>query len=190
MILWNLWFIWGFPGSSAGKESTCNAGDPGSIPGLGRCPGEGKGYPLQYSDLENSMDYIVHGVAKSQTQLSDFHFIWFIWLLWPRNNLHRQISGQFSFPLFDNFLISYTMPGTFIFLSSLHELTLADRYSYLYSVIRSENWSLQGLCIYSGSYSLQTGTRSQISFLDHVFIIASLSTFSAALPGCVMENRS
>ena len=43
-------------------------------PGLGRCPGEGKGYPLQYSDLENSMDYIVHRVAKSQTQLSDFHF--------------------------------------------------------------------------------------------------------------------
>ena len=43
-------------------------------PGLGRCPGEGKGYPLQYSDLENSMDYIVHRVAKSQTHLSDFHF--------------------------------------------------------------------------------------------------------------------
>ena len=46
----------GFPGSSAGKESTCNAGDPGSIPGSGRSPGEGKGYPLQYSGLENSMD--------------------------------------------------------------------------------------------------------------------------------------
>ena len=50
-------------------------GDLGSIPGLGRCPGEGKGYPLQYSGLHNSMDCIVHGVAKSQTQLSDFHFI-------------------------------------------------------------------------------------------------------------------
>ena len=47
----------GFPGGSAGKESTCNAGDLGSIPGLGRSPGEGNGYPLQYSDLENSMDY-------------------------------------------------------------------------------------------------------------------------------------
>ena len=45
-----------------------------SIPGLGRSPGEGKGYPLQYSGLENSMDCIVHGVAKSQTQLSDFDF--------------------------------------------------------------------------------------------------------------------
>ena len=46
----------------------------GSIPGLGRFPGEGKGYPLQYSSLENSMDCIVHGVEKSRTQLSKFHF--------------------------------------------------------------------------------------------------------------------
>ena len=61
----------GFPCGSAGKESACNAGDLDLIPGLGRFPGEG--YPLQYSGLENSMDYRVHGVAKSQTQLSDFH---------------------------------------------------------------------------------------------------------------------
>ena len=57
----------GFPGGSAGKESACNAGDVGLIPGLGRSPGEGKDYPLQYSVLENSMDCIVHGIAKSQT---------------------------------------------------------------------------------------------------------------------------
>ena len=63
----------GFPESSVGKESACNAGDPSLIPGLGRSPGEGKGYPLQYSGLENSMDCVVHGVAKSWTQLSDFH---------------------------------------------------------------------------------------------------------------------
>ena len=56
-------------------ESACNAGDLGSIPGLGRSPGEGKGYPLQYSGLENSMDYTVHGVANSWTRLSDFHFL-------------------------------------------------------------------------------------------------------------------
>ena len=56
-----------FPCGSASKESACNAGDLDSIPGLGRSPGEGKGYPLQYSGLENSMDYIVDGVAKSQT---------------------------------------------------------------------------------------------------------------------------
>ena len=64
----------GFPGGSAGKESTCNVGGLGLIPGLGRSPGEGNGYPLQYSGLENSMDCIVHGVAKRQTRLSDFHF--------------------------------------------------------------------------------------------------------------------
>ena len=63
----------GFPCGSAGKESSCNVGDLGSIPGLGRSPGEGKGYPLQYSGLENSIDCIVYGVSKSWTQLSDFH---------------------------------------------------------------------------------------------------------------------
>ena len=55
----------GFPCVSAGKESVCNVGNLGSIPGLGRFPGEGNGYPLQYSGLENSMDCIVHGAAKS-----------------------------------------------------------------------------------------------------------------------------
>ena len=68
------------PGGSDGKESACNAGDPGSIPRSGRCPGEGNGSSLlQYSCLENSMDGVawwatVHGVAKSRTQLSNFHF--------------------------------------------------------------------------------------------------------------------
>ena len=66
--------MYGFPCGSAGKESTCNAGDLGSILGLGRSPGEGKGHPLQYSGLENSTDCIVHGVTKSWTRLSDFHF--------------------------------------------------------------------------------------------------------------------
>ena len=59
---------------STGKESAHDAGDLGLIPRLGRSPGEGKGYPLQYSGLENSMDCIVHGVTKSQTQLRDCHF--------------------------------------------------------------------------------------------------------------------
>ena len=59
--------IRGFLCGSAGKQSTCSVGDLGSIRGLGRSPGEGKGYPLQYSGLEDSMDCIVHGVAKSQT---------------------------------------------------------------------------------------------------------------------------
>ena len=56
----------GFPGAPDDKESVCNMGDLGSIPGLGRSPGEGKGYPLQYSGLENSMNCIVHGVTKSR----------------------------------------------------------------------------------------------------------------------------
>ena len=62
----------GFPGVSDGKESICSVGDLGSIPGLGRAPGEGKGYPFQYSGLENSMDYPWD--HKESTQLSDFHF--------------------------------------------------------------------------------------------------------------------
>ena len=64
----------GFPVGSASKESACNAGDLGSIPGLGRSAGEGNSYPLQYSGLENSLDYTVHGITKSQTRTGDFHF--------------------------------------------------------------------------------------------------------------------
>ena len=66
----------GFPGGSDSKESACNAGDPGSIPGCGRSPREGNGYPLQYSCLENSMDRraweaTVHGITESWIRLSD-----------------------------------------------------------------------------------------------------------------------
>ena len=66
--------FWGFPGGSDGKASACNVGDLGSVPGLVRSPGEGKGYPLQYSALENSMDRedlqaVVHGVTKGCIQL-------------------------------------------------------------------------------------------------------------------------
>ena len=69
-----------FPGDPDGKESACNAGDPGSMPGLGRSPGEGNGNPLHNSCLENLMNRgawraTVHGVAKSQTRLSDQHFL-------------------------------------------------------------------------------------------------------------------
>ena len=73
-FIWGTWAPVDFGIDSAvGKESACNTGDPGSIHGLGRSPGEGKGYPLQYSGLENSMDCIVRGVAKSRIQLSNFH---------------------------------------------------------------------------------------------------------------------
>ena len=72
--------ILGFPYGSAGKESACNAGDLDSIPGLGRSPGEEKGYPVQYSGLENSMDCIVHGVAESDTtERRSLHFASLQW---------------------------------------------------------------------------------------------------------------
>ena len=78
MLLWEYFCVFinkayvGFPGGSDSKE--CNAGDPSSIPELGRSPGEGNGYLLQCSGLENSRDCTVHGVTKSRTWLSDFHF--------------------------------------------------------------------------------------------------------------------
>ena len=67
----------GFPGGSDSKESACNAGDPGSIPGLGRSPGEGDGYARQYSGVENSMDCLVHAVTQSRTGLHGVHFTLF-----------------------------------------------------------------------------------------------------------------
>ena len=73
MIRLGLWFLGSFPDGSDSKESICNAGVCGLIPGLGRSPREENGNPLQYSGLENSMDCIVHGLTKSRTQLSDFH---------------------------------------------------------------------------------------------------------------------
>ena len=81
----------GIPGGSAGKKSACNVGDKDSIPGLGRSPGEGKSYPLQYSGLENSMECVVHGVAKSRTRLSDFHFQSII--CWPTAIMRQRLTS-------------------------------------------------------------------------------------------------
>ena len=80
-----------------GKESTCNAGGPSSIPGSERSPGERIGYPLQYSGLENSVDCIVYGVAKSWTQLSDFHFHFFF--------LKKEVAAHSS-------ILAWEMPWT------------------------------------------------------------------------------
>ena len=92
------YFHLGFPCGSAGKESACNAGDLGSMPGLGRSPGEGKGYPLQYSDLEKSMDCIAHGVAKSRIQLNDFH------LFSPRNTINcAKVNYRMGKDIFSSF---------------------------------------------------------------------------------------
>ena len=81
-----------FPGGSDGKESACSAGDLGSIPGLGRSPGEGKGNPLQYSGLESSMDSIIHGVAKNGTRQSNVHFLSLVTAL--------EVAGSFTHILF------------------------------------------------------------------------------------------
>ena len=84
----------GFPDTSVGKDTSCNAGDPCLIPRLGRSFGEGKGYPLQYFGLENSIDCIVHEVAKSWTRLSNFHLAtvthWnYIWRFLGKSILKR-----------------------------------------------------------------------------------------------------
>ena len=95
----------GSPAGSAGKESACNVGDLGSVPGLRRSPGEGNGYPLQYSGLENSMDCIVHGVTRSRTRPSNFHFLFFpadmaqIFLVLSHRISHDQSIGMTTYSI-------------------------------------------------------------------------------------------
>ena len=96
----------GFRGGSEGKASACDAGDPGSIPGSGRSPGEGNGNPLQYSCLENPMDRgarwaTVHGVAKSQTRLSDYTYDM------------KKYSNLIFFPVAVQFSQHYLLEGAF-----------------------------------------------------------------------------
>ena len=95
---------------SAGGESACNLEDLGSISGLGRFPGEGKGYPLQYSGLENSMDCIVHGVAKSRTLLSNFHTIY----IYIHTFFFRYILCYLYFLLLD-YMFFYIYENIYIF---------------------------------------------------------------------------
>ena len=90
LMKWPRTIVWGFPDSSVGKASACNVGDLGLIPGLGKFPGEGKGYPLQYSGLENSMDYTV---AKSPTRLSEFHFASLHTIVQPSWNIKLNITA-------------------------------------------------------------------------------------------------
>ena len=80
----------GFPDSSVGKESACNAGDAGSIPGSGRSTRAGIGYPLQYAGLENFMGCVVHGVWKSQTWLSELHFHFQLEEVWEKMTENRK----------------------------------------------------------------------------------------------------
>ena len=90
--------MWASLGAQVIKASACSMGDPGSIPGSGRSPGEGNGNPLQYSCLENSMDggawwTTVHGVAKSRTQLSIFtYYVYFIFILDYGNDVRQKVN--------------------------------------------------------------------------------------------------
>ena len=90
---------------AAGKESTCKVGDLGSSSGLRTSPGEWEGYPLQYSGLENTIDCIVHGVAKSQTWPGDFH------LTWPCVLSDPHASSRWSLGTWKNSRISYFVAG-------------------------------------------------------------------------------
>ena len=91
----------GFPESSTGKESAGNAGDLSSIPGLGGSPGEENGCSLQYSGVENSLDCIVHKVAKSQTRLRDFHFHYEIsYLKWAQKTVLHRTTGSCTSGIF------------------------------------------------------------------------------------------
>ena len=117
LLLWPLMFkgiiaFVRFPGGSDGKASAHNAGDPGSIPGLGRSPGEGNGNPLQYSCLENSMDggawwATVHGVTKSRTWLSDFT----TWI----NNYHLYHCFYLLFLPFIPIFLFHSFPAIYDF---------------------------------------------------------------------------
>ena len=97
------WFKGGFPDGSVGKEYACNAGDPDSIPGLGRSAGEGIGSPLQHSSLENSMDSIVYEVIKNRTQLSDCHS--------HSTDLRSNNNPAWPFFLYILYVIGYLLPS-------------------------------------------------------------------------------
>ena len=104
-----------FPCGSAGEESACSVGDLGSIPGLGRSPGDGKCYPLQYSGLENPMDCTVHWVENSWTRLHDFHFHFVVYLAsCCAQNLQefRHVSFGAAKPAFCNEMQSQSEAGT------------------------------------------------------------------------------
>ena len=110
----------GFLCGSTGKESTFNAGDLGLIPGLGRSPGEGKSYPLQYFGLENSMDCTVRRVAKSRTQLGDFRILCLILQRHPVFHILRFfLSGELCHICTSTFAAQDMAPWGFVSVAGL-----------------------------------------------------------------------
>ena len=130
----------GFPIGSAGKESACNVGDLGLIPGLGRSPGEGKCYPLQYSGLENSMDWIVHGVTKSRTRLSDFHSFEFRVTMYFFLTLSDFNFHEFQFlPQTEKILTHFK--GRYLLIFKVKYMAQLLRYGIIYIVVFNRNKS-------------------------------------------------
>ena len=153
----------GFPCVSAGKESTCNAGDLGLISGLGISPGEGKGYPLQYSGLKNSMDCIVHGFTKSLTQRRDFHWWIEAGIVWSWLGF-KKYTG--------NCLISSAGPTVHFYHLAIH---VSDMYPSMMLGLDSTNFLFQFPCELGGAVNwrhfqkLESGRRKQS------FLVSSLS---------------
>ena len=122
-----------FPDSSVGKEFACSVGDLGLISGLGRSPGEGKHYPLQHSGLENSVDYIVHGVTRSQTQLSNFHFLSSSWCFQILDMMPEFYLDCLLFPLSSCILLSTFLTYFFLILISMkpESVVIATEWEFL-----------------------------------------------------------
>ena len=159
----------GFPGGSAGKESTCNAVYLALIPGLGRSPGEGNSYPLQYFGLENSMDCIVHGVTKSWTWLNDFRFAclrlvdWICVALYPGSlfcstglGVHLYASTilfWFTIALQYNLTLGNVMPPALFFLLKIavaiwDPLQFCTNFKIVFPIsMKNHHWNFDGDCI-------------------------------------------
>ena len=158
------WVFLGFPCGSAGKESAYNAGDLRPTPGLGRFPGEGKCYPLQYSSLETSTDCIVHGVVKNCTRLSDFHLTSAIGIMpnfistnkaWE--NLLTSLSIHFNFTLHFISMSEHDKQLSFLFYKKISII------SYLNIIDISLLWVVLiwlfvfwGVCLSNGSLKYLT----------------------------------
>jgi len=119
--------ILGFPCSSPGKESVCNVGDLGLIPGLGRSPEKGKGYPLQYSGLEYYMDCTAHGVAKSWTQLRNFHFIFL--------GSNITVDGDFSHEIKRCFLLERKAVTNLDSILKSRDITLSTKFHLVKAMV-------------------------------------------------------
>ena len=161
---------------------------------MGQSPGEGKGYPLQYSGLENSMDYIVHGVAKCQTRLSDFHFHLVIksYRLLPKNFLHKFPSFHplaFYLKVIITILINYVNSIMISFLVSLFSLYTLPVYNvlvFLYSITTKKLVSRLQITIYQVN-ALALKTIHNGSNPSPQYYLKYLSSVVLWVPNCFLN---